>query len=63
MIINKLQYDPLQSFITSLAVHVKDDGGGGTGNTGDDDYTPMEGLLWLRNERRGREWANFHRLH
>ncbi|WAC09816.1 M56 family metallopeptidase [Dyadobacter pollutisoli] len=43
MIINKLQYDPLQSFITSLSVHIKDNGGSGTGGTGDDDSTPMEG--------------------
>lgn len=43
MIINKLQYDPLQNFITSISVHVKDKTGSGTGSRGDGEATPMEG--------------------
>lgn len=43
MIVNKLQYDPLQNFITSISVHVKDKSGAGTGSRGDGDTTPMEG--------------------
>lgn len=43
MLINKLQYDPLQNFITSVSVHVRDKSGSGTGRRGDEEVTPIEG--------------------
>ncbi|MBO9613876.1 MAG: M56 family metallopeptidase [Dyadobacter sp.] len=43
MTINKLQYDPLQNFITSISVHVKGQGSMGEGDEGDDSTTPMKG--------------------
>ena len=43
MIINKLQYDPLQNFITSISVHVKGQGSMGEGDEGEDGTTPMKG--------------------
>lgn len=43
MIINKLQYDPLQNFITSISVHIKGQGSMGEGDEGEDGTTPMKG--------------------
>lgn len=43
MIINKIQYDPLQSFITSISVHIKGQGSMGEGDEGDDGTSPMKG--------------------
>ena len=46
VMINELKYDPMQQFITSIAVHTISGGGGssGTGNdSSDDDYSPIKG--------------------
>lgn len=43
MIINKLQYDPLQSYITSISVHIKGQSSMGEGDEGEDGTTPMKG--------------------
>ncbi|MET7254276.1 M56 family metallopeptidase [Dyadobacter fermentans] len=43
LIINKLQYDPLQSYITAISVHVKGEGSMSEGDDGDDDTSPMKG--------------------
>jgi len=43
LVINKLQYDPLQSYITSISVHIKGEGSMGEGDEGDDDTSPMKG--------------------
>lgn len=43
MIINKLQYDPLQSYITAISVHIKGQGSMGEGDESEDNTTPMKG--------------------
>lgn len=46
MRINELKFDPLQQFITRIAVHTNSTGGGSSGtgnNSSDDEYSPIKG--------------------
>lgn len=57
MNINVLKYDPMQQFITSIAVYIKHGGSSGSGDRdGEDNYSPMKGFsgfIWELGKEKG----------